>query len=85
MSCYTTRAIATSVCLEGVGLLWQNDSLDLDAVWAGEWSRSRDGCIGWDGDRRRGSGSFGGKYGASHCGVVILCRGGCDATVPKLL
>jgi len=30
--------------------------LDLDAVWIGEWGRSRDGCIRWDGDRRRGRG-----------------------------
>jgi len=27
--------------------------LDPDAVWDGEWGRSRDGCIRWGGDRRR--------------------------------
>jgi len=33
------------------------------------------------GDRRRGRGSFGGKFGASHCNKWGLC----DATFPKLL
>jgi len=28
-----------------------------------EWGRSRDGCIRWDGDRRRGRGSFGVNVG----------------------
>jgi len=27
--------------------------LDPDAVWSGEWGRSRDGCIRWGGYRRR--------------------------------
>ena len=29
----------------------------------GEWGRSRDGCIKWGGDCRRGSGSFGVNVG----------------------
>jgi len=29
-----------------------------DDVWDGEWGQSRDGCIRWGGDRRRGRGSF---------------------------
>ena len=33
--------------------------MDLDAVWDGEWGRSRDGCIIWGGDRRRERGSLG--------------------------
>jgi len=49
-----------------VGELWKNGWLDLDAVWGGEWGRSRDGCIRWGGNRRRRD-SFVGKYGASHC------------------
>ena len=46
-----------SVCLESV--LWQNSLLDPDAVWDGEWGRSRDGCIRWGGNHRKGMGSFG--------------------------
>jgi len=40
-------SVCLSVCLESV--LWQNGRLYLDAVWGGEWGRSRDGCIryGW--------------------------------------
>jgi len=30
-----------------VGELWQNGCLDLDAVWGGERSQSRDGSIRW--------------------------------------
>jgi len=37
------RAVCLYVCPESV--LWQNGRLDLDVVWDGEWSRSRDGCI----------------------------------------
>ena len=40
------QSAGQSVCLEDV--LWQNGSLDLDAVWAGEWGRSTDGCIKWE-------------------------------------
>jgi len=29
------------------------------SVWDGEWGRSRDGCISWGGNRRRGRGSLG--------------------------
>jgi len=28
-------------------VLWQNGWLDLEAVWDGEWSQSKDGCIWW--------------------------------------
>ena len=34
-----------------------------DAVWDGEWGRSRDGCIRWDGYRKRERGSFGVNLG----------------------
>ena len=37
--------------------------MDPGAVWDGKWGRSRDGCIRWDGDRRRGSCSFGVNLG----------------------
>jgi len=37
--------------------------LDPDAVWDGDRGRSRDGCVTWGGDRRRGTGSFGGELG----------------------
>ena len=49
------------------------------------------GVLYGDGDRRRKRDSFGGKCGESHCNqwefcrVVILCRGGGDAALPKLL
>jgi len=49
------------------------------------------GVLNGGGDRRRERGSFGGKCGPSHCnqwglcGVVILCRTGGDAALPKLL
>jgi len=33
--------------------------VDLDAIWDGEWGRSRDGCIRWGGYHRRGMGSLG--------------------------
>jgi len=37
------------VCVCPKSVLWQNCRLDPDAVWGGEWGRSRDGCIrsGW--------------------------------------
>jgi len=33
--------VCLSVCPESV--LWQNGWLDSDAIWGGEWGRSRDG------------------------------------------
>jgi len=47
----------------------------------GEWGQSRDGCIRWGSDRRRGRGSFGDESGASNCNQWGLC----DAALPKLL
>ena len=47
-----------------------------DAIWDGEWGQSRDGCIG-GGDRRRGSSSFGGEFGASHCNQLGLFLRSC--------
>jgi len=38
-------------------VLWQNDWLDLDALWDGEWGRSRDGCIRWE-RASKGNGQF---------------------------
>jgi len=37
--------------------------MDPDAVWGGEWGRSRDGCIRWGDYRQRGKGSFGVNLG----------------------
>jgi len=39
------RSVGRSVCPESV--LWQIGWMDPDAVWDGEWGRSRDGCIRW--------------------------------------
>ena len=50
---------------ESVGLLWQNGCMDPDAVWDGEWGRSRDGCIRWGWLSSKGRGSFGGEFGPS--------------------
>jgi len=36
-------SVGWSVCL--VDELWKNGQLNLDAIWGGEWGRSRDGCI----------------------------------------
>jgi len=41
----------------------------------------RMGVLDGGGDRRRGRGSFGGEFGASHCNQWGLF----DATLPKLL
>ena len=50
--------------------------MDLDAVWGGEWGRSKDECIAWGGNRRMG-----------HLIVTngILCVRGGDGALPKLL
>jgi len=37
--------------------------VDPDAIWDGELGRSRDGCIRWGCDRRRGRGSLGVNFG----------------------
>ena len=39
----TCRLAHLSVCLEGV--LWHNGSLDLDAIWGGEWVWLRYGWV----------------------------------------
>ena len=44
-----------------------------NAVWGGEWGRSRDEVVGLGGDRRRGRSSFGGEFGTSHCNQWGLC------------
>jgi len=69
--------LSVSVCLEGV--LWHNSWLDLDAVWSGEWGRSKDGCIRWGWILSKGKEQFWGKCWESHCnqwrlcGIVIFC------------
>jgi len=63
--------VSLSVCLESV--LWQNGWMDPDAVWGGEWGRSRDGRIRRGGDLRRRTGSYVGEFGASHCNQWGLC------------
>jgi len=47
------RSVCLSVCPKNV--LWQNGWFDTDAVWSGEWDRSRVGCIrwGWWSSKRR--------------------------------
>ena len=40
--------------------------MDPDAVWDGKWGPLRMGVLD-GGSRRRGMGSFGGQFGASHC------------------
>jgi len=45
-----------SVCPESV--LWQNNWVDSDAVWDGEQSWSRDGCIRWGWSKGRGNLGF---------------------------
>jgi len=74
-----------SVCPEGA--LWQNGWLDLDAIWSGEWGRSKNGLsiLDGSGDRRRGRGSFVGKCGASHCNQSGLGGMSGDAAFSKLL
>jgi len=68
-TCRLSRlSVSRSVGL--VGELWKNGCLDLDAIWGGEWGRSRDWCIRWGEDRRRGRGSFVGK-----CGHPIVTSG----------
>jgi len=54
--------LCVCVCLPE-SVLWQNGPLDPDAVSDGEWSRSRDGCIRWGGDRRREETVFGVNLG----------------------
>jgi len=87
-------AIRLSVCLSvgrsvgPVGELRKNSQLDLDAVWGGEWGRSRDRCIrrGWRSSRMKGT--FGCKCRACHCNQwrsYIFCREGGNAALPKLL
>jgi len=52
VSIASVRGILTdlsSVCVLDCpeSVLWQNGWIDPDAVWNGEWGRSRDGCIRW--------------------------------------
>jgi len=46
------QSVSQSLHLES--LLWQNGLLDPGAIWDGEWGRSRDKCVTWGGNRRRG-------------------------------
>jgi len=51
---------------------------DWISIRLGWWvGRSRDGCISWGGNRRRGRGRFGGKCGAyrsqQHCVHTVQC------------
>jgi len=64
-----------SVCLS-VGpeiVLWQNGRLDPDAIWGGEWGRSRTGVL--DGvvivERE---GAVLGEFEVSHCNQWGLCN-----------
>jgi len=62
---YPRPSVCLCVCLESV--LWQNGRLDPDAVWGGEWGRSRDGVLDGGGARRREWAVLGGEFEASHC------------------
>jgi len=57
-----SRSVGRSVCPESV--LWQNGCLDPDAVWDGEWGRSRDGCIRWGWLSSKRKGQIWGEFGA---------------------
>jgi len=46
-----------------------------DAIWDGEWSRSRDGCIIWGGDRRREGAVLGVNLGRPTVPMGTLRRG----------
>ena len=59
--------------------------MDLDAVWGGEWGRSRDGCIRWDGDRQREAAVLGVNAGHPIVTNGIRCVKGGDAALTKLL
>jgi len=78
-SCYGTFAWTISVCQQS--LLWKNGWVDPDAVWGGEWGRSRNARV-LDGvvivERK---GSFVSEFGASHCNQWRLC----NAALLKLL
>ena len=37
--------------------------MDPDALWGGEWGRSKDRCIRWGGDHQRGRAVFGVNLG----------------------
>jgi len=39
-------------------VLWQNGSLDLDAVWGGEWGGPRHSCVRWKSTCLKGKGLF---------------------------
>jgi len=58
--------------------------VDPDAVWDGEWGRSRDGRIRWGSDRRR-KGSFGGgsKFGPPIVTSGDLRRGSSQITLGR--
>jgi len=64
--------VCRSVCPQSV--LWQNGGVDLDAVWDGEWGRSRmdvlDGVV---------IGAVWGEFGVSLCNQWGLC----DAALPN--
>jgi len=50
-------SVCVSVSLESE--LWQNSSVDLDAIWCGEWGWSSDECI----RSLKGMGNFGVNLG----------------------
>ena len=64
-------SVCYCVCLKSV--LWQNVSVDLDAVWGGECGQRGMGILDGGGDRLRGKGSFGIKFGASHYNQWGFC------------
>jgi len=65
------QSVSQSVAPQSV--LSQNGWLDPDAIWDGEWGRSRDGCIRWGWLSSKGKGSSLVKFGASHCNQWGLC------------
>ena len=60
--------------------MWQIGSLDPDAVWAGEWGRSRMGVLNEGGDCRRE-----GPVLEMNLGCPIVTNGDGDALFPNYL
>ena len=76
-------SVCLCVCPQSV--LWQNGRLDPDAVWGGEWGRSRDGCIRWGGDRRREGAILGANVGRPIVTMGPLRRGSSQITLRTCL
>jgi len=54
---------------------WRHGWMDPDAVWGGEWSRARKGCIRFWWWSSKGKGQFGGEYNAemAYWSIIDSC------------